>query len=599
MRWKDAIRRAIRDGDFFVACFSNAYTVRTRSYMNEELTLAVEEIRQRPMHVMWFIPVLLSDCQIPERSLGAGETLRSIQWVSLYEDWERGLRRIMEVILPGHPEAIYDALGTSIPPTGFAAVARRSGESTLCIVPVSVVFSPGAKYNAAVNSEDAASHDNTRFALEWVSAFIQRFEPRELLPQDRLGSDESARTRFARASFHFPPGSYESTGPIVAAMLITCLGTLLRGLMADLKLVSDFPTVLMIATAGFSPPSPAIHGEPASIAYLQHFSACRRVSLLHSGSQAAELNALLRSDSMDAKGQPHFQFHEIDCVEDIADEVLHQFFRDTKTDHVCRNISRLFTSNLAEMLDRERALQRAQIASYSLTQRLRRLDVEYDRRLKEAEYLRAIADQTLESVKAGHEVPSINKVLEEFTFFQASQGDYTELDFSECSDDNWSVWIPLAPEEAQDKEYCRRMYRRLVQFLRPVLVSPEVDETQVAWFIALQTHRRDKLFLQALEFAFEPFGSKILDGEGRGFPSDWVNRLFQFRATLNDLTKRINDLKQQALSFEDPTSETGNKRLEKREILVRIQEKTIDYYWRQLTWLLSRCTPDSANGEVN
>jgi hypothetical protein len=47
-RWRDAIREAISQGDFFIACFSEAYQRRSKSYMNEELTLAIEELRQRP-----------------------------------------------------------------------------------------------------------------------------------------------------------------------------------------------------------------------------------------------------------------------------------------------------------------------------------------------------------------------------------------------------------------------------------------------------------------------------------------------------------------------------------------------------------------------
>ncbi len=85
-RWRDAIREAISQGDFFIACFSEAYQRRSKSYMNEELTPAIEELRQRPTNRTWFIPVLLSNCEVPARSIGAGETLREIQWVELYRD---------------------------------------------------------------------------------------------------------------------------------------------------------------------------------------------------------------------------------------------------------------------------------------------------------------------------------------------------------------------------------------------------------------------------------------------------------------------------------------------------------------------------------
>ncbi|MCP4103924.1 MAG: toll/interleukin-1 receptor domain-containing protein [Desulfobacteraceae bacterium] len=101
-RWKDAIRKAISKGDFFIACFSAEYKIRPRTYMNEELTLAIEELRLRPTDRTWFIPVLLSECDIPDRNIGGGETLCSIQWVELYKNWYDGIRRILLVIQPDY-----------------------------------------------------------------------------------------------------------------------------------------------------------------------------------------------------------------------------------------------------------------------------------------------------------------------------------------------------------------------------------------------------------------------------------------------------------------------------------------------------------------
>lgn len=99
-RWKDAIRGAIRHGDFFIACFSKEYASRQKNFMNEELTLAIEELRKYATDREWFIPVLLSECDVPDRSIGAGETLRDINWVPLYENWDAGIHRILSVIKP-------------------------------------------------------------------------------------------------------------------------------------------------------------------------------------------------------------------------------------------------------------------------------------------------------------------------------------------------------------------------------------------------------------------------------------------------------------------------------------------------------------------
>jgi hypothetical protein len=99
LRWKDAIRQSISSGDFFLACFSKAYMRRQKSYMNEELTLAIEELRLRPSDRVWFIPARLSPCEIPDRSIGAGETLRSLQWVDLWK--ADGIQRLLAVLQPG------------------------------------------------------------------------------------------------------------------------------------------------------------------------------------------------------------------------------------------------------------------------------------------------------------------------------------------------------------------------------------------------------------------------------------------------------------------------------------------------------------------
>ena len=99
-RWKNAIRTAIREGGFFIACFSQEYSRRTTTYMNEELTVAIEELRRRRASVSWFIPVKLNDCSIPDRDIGSGETLQDIQHVALYENWSRGINLLAEAIQP-------------------------------------------------------------------------------------------------------------------------------------------------------------------------------------------------------------------------------------------------------------------------------------------------------------------------------------------------------------------------------------------------------------------------------------------------------------------------------------------------------------------
>lgn len=94
-RWKATIHQAIRSGYLFLACFSRNYSARDKSYMNEELTVAIEELRQRPRQRAWFIPVSLDGTDIPYIEIGAGETLHDLQRLDL----SRGLEHAVDMIV--------------------------------------------------------------------------------------------------------------------------------------------------------------------------------------------------------------------------------------------------------------------------------------------------------------------------------------------------------------------------------------------------------------------------------------------------------------------------------------------------------------------
>lgn len=98
LRWKSEIRQAVKDGAYFIACFSKTIEKRTRSYMLEELNLAIEELRMRPKNRVWFLPVKLEECEIPDWEIGGGETLHDIQYLELYSDWSKGVSILASII---------------------------------------------------------------------------------------------------------------------------------------------------------------------------------------------------------------------------------------------------------------------------------------------------------------------------------------------------------------------------------------------------------------------------------------------------------------------------------------------------------------------
>jgi HEAT repeat protein len=96
--WKREIRLAIQNGNSFLACFSNQLGRRRRSYMYDELMIAVDELRRRPPDRAWFIPVRLEPCEIPEIPIGGGDTLTALHFVDLFDDWTRGVDAIARTI---------------------------------------------------------------------------------------------------------------------------------------------------------------------------------------------------------------------------------------------------------------------------------------------------------------------------------------------------------------------------------------------------------------------------------------------------------------------------------------------------------------------
>lgn len=96
--WKATIRRMITESCFaFIACFSSASVSKTKSYMNEELSLARDELRSRNT-TNWFVPVMLTDCTLPDLDIGSHGTLADIEQCRLYSDWDRETRRLLTAI---------------------------------------------------------------------------------------------------------------------------------------------------------------------------------------------------------------------------------------------------------------------------------------------------------------------------------------------------------------------------------------------------------------------------------------------------------------------------------------------------------------------
>ncbi len=117
--WRLNIRRAITDNALvFIACFSSVSVARSKSYQNEEITLAVEQLRQRRPEDPWLIPVRFDECDIPDIDLGAGRTLSAIHCEDLFGGrYNEGVERLVAAIsrLLGQPSSPRTSVRAAVP----------------------------------------------------------------------------------------------------------------------------------------------------------------------------------------------------------------------------------------------------------------------------------------------------------------------------------------------------------------------------------------------------------------------------------------------------------------------------------------------------
>jgi hypothetical protein len=89
--WRRAIDGAIETADYFVACFSTI-SVKKRGNFQREVRLAMECAERAPVGEVFFIPVRLDDCRLPE------EIRRRWHYVDLFPSLEDGVKRLVQAI---------------------------------------------------------------------------------------------------------------------------------------------------------------------------------------------------------------------------------------------------------------------------------------------------------------------------------------------------------------------------------------------------------------------------------------------------------------------------------------------------------------------
>ena len=86
--WPRSIQQAIEVSDFFVPCFSRRSTYK-RGTFQSELRYALDCAAEVPLDETFIVPLRLEACEVPK------PVSECLQYVDLYPDWDKGLKRIV------------------------------------------------------------------------------------------------------------------------------------------------------------------------------------------------------------------------------------------------------------------------------------------------------------------------------------------------------------------------------------------------------------------------------------------------------------------------------------------------------------------------
>lgn len=131
--WQRVLRSAIQNGGYYLPIYTKEWSARSRSVANQELMIAAEEARLRPLGRRWIIPLKVDDADLPEIHLGGGVSLSDIHYADVSRlGWERALTDILQSLgvenpIIDHGEPLAPGFGTNAKVThGFVTYRNLS-----------------------------------------------------------------------------------------------------------------------------------------------------------------------------------------------------------------------------------------------------------------------------------------------------------------------------------------------------------------------------------------------------------------------------------------------------------------------------------------
>lgn len=92
-QWKLAIKKAIRDSDYFIILLSKNSTTK-KGFVQKELREAFDVLDEFTESNIFLLPIRIEDCEIHF------EKLKAIQYIDFFPTWSNGIKKVLKVINP-------------------------------------------------------------------------------------------------------------------------------------------------------------------------------------------------------------------------------------------------------------------------------------------------------------------------------------------------------------------------------------------------------------------------------------------------------------------------------------------------------------------
>lgn len=308
------IRSAIADCALaFLACFSRLSLTRTTGPHNEELGIALEQLRQRLPGQPWLIPVRFDDCTVPDLDIGFGRTLSSLTTADLFgssgaENSALLVASVMRIL--GTVSSIADtppipsAAGATVASVGPKEAAREAASVLMALDDAGRFGGSTAQILDGALSVAAGAANWPEEQVQSLRARIRShgLDPRLLIPGMALHRE--AVRRWADAPGGEGAGFDPRESVPVLLALSTALGDAVQaGELADLSVGARGYLSAALRGDDPTPPGDFYQGLSSYLPPLRSYS--REVVLVRSGDGAALTTADGERDDESRKKRQH------------------------------------------------------------------------------------------------------------------------------------------------------------------------------------------------------------------------------------------------------------------------------------------------------